>query len=104
MRRILVEQARRKLRLKRGGRATHVPLEGLDLASATGPEGLLRVHEVLERLAAENPLKAELIKLRFFVGLRIPEAAAILGLSPSTAKRHWTFARAWLISAFGDPP
>lgn len=62
----------------------------------TGPEELLRVHEVLGRLALADPLKADLIKLRFFVGLRINEAAEVLGLSATTAKRHWTFARAWL--------
>ena len=57
---------------------------------------MLRVHEALEKLAAEDPVKAELVKLRFFVGLRIPEAAEILGLSATTAKRYWTYARAWL--------
>lgn len=96
MRRILVDQARRRLRLKRGGAVEHVPVEALDIATETGPEDLLRVHDALERLAAQDPLKAELIKLRFFVGLRIPEAAEILGVSATTAKRHWTFARAWL--------
>jgi len=96
MRRILVDQARRRLRLKRGGDAEHVPIEELDLAMETGPEELLRVHEVLGRLALADPLKADLIKLRFFVGLRIHEAAEVLGLSATTVKRHWTFARAWL--------
>ena len=96
MRRILVDQARRKQRLKRGGPQERVPLDDIDIAAETGPEELLRVNEALSRLAAEDPLKAELIKLRFFVGLRIPEAAEILGISPRTAKRHWNFARAWL--------
>ena len=62
----------------------------------TKPEELLRVDDALARLAKEDALKAELVKLRFFVGLRIPEAAEILGISATTAKRHWTFARAWL--------
>ena len=62
----------------------------------TGPDELLRVHDALAKLAEEDALKAELIKLRFFVGLGIPEAAEILGISATTAKRHWTFARAWL--------
>jgi len=98
MRRILVDQARRRLRLKRGGNAEHLPVEDLDIASDAEPEELLRVDDALARLAKEDPLKAELVKLRFFVGLRIPEAAEILGISPTTAKRHWTFARAWLYS------
>lgn len=96
MRRILVDQARRKLRLKRGGPQERVSLDAVDIAIETEPEELLRVHEALEKLAQEDTLKAELIKLRFFVGLGIPEAAEILGVSPTTAKRHWTFARAWL--------
>ena len=56
----------------------------------------MRVHEALDALAAEDPTKAELVKLRFFVGLRISEAAEVLGISATTAKRHWNFARAWL--------
>lgn len=96
MRRILVDQARRRLRLKRGGAQEHLPIEELDLAAETSPEELLRVHEALDRLAVEDPVKAELIKLRFFVGLGISESAEVLGLSATTAKRHWTFARAWL--------
>lgn len=103
MRRILVDQARRRLRLKRGGDPECIPIEELDLATETGPEDLLRVHEALDHLAAEDPLKAELIKLRFFVGLRIPEAAEILGLSATAAKRHWTFARAWLQRELSPP-
>lgn len=96
MRRILVDQARRKQRLKRGGPQERLSLDEIDIALETEPEELLRVHEALEKLAAEDALKAELVKLRFFVGLGIPEAAEILGISPTTAKRHWTFARAWL--------
>ena len=96
MRRILVDQARRKQRLKRGGKQEHVNIDDIDIAAETGPDELLRVHEALSRLAAEDQLKAELVKLRFFVGLHIPEAAEILGISSTTAKRHWTFARAWL--------
>jgi len=96
MRRVLIDRARRKARLKRGEAAEHLPLEGLDVAVDAPPEDLLRVHETLDALAAEDPVKAELIKLRFFVGLRIPEAAEVLGISATTAKRHWTYARAWL--------
>jgi len=97
MRRILVDRARRKQRLKHGGAADHLPLEQLDVAMASPPEDLLRVHEALDRLAAEDPVKAELVKLRYYVGLRIPEAAEVLGISATTAKRHWVFARAWLV-------
>ena len=96
MRRVLVDRARSKGRLKRGEHAAHQPLDGLDVAVDSPPEILLRVHEALDALAAEDPEKAELVKLRFFVGLRIPEAADVLGISATTAKRHWNFARAWL--------
>ena len=96
MRRILVERARRRHSLKRGGAQERVPLDQIDIAIETQDSDLLRVHEALEKLAAEDPAKAELVKLRFFVGLRIPEAAEILGLSATTAKRYWTYARAWL--------
>lgn len=96
MRRVLVDRARRKGRLKRGEGAEHLPLEALDVAVDAPPEELLRVHEALAALAGAQPVMAELVKLRFFVGLRIPEAAEVLGLSSTTAKRHWTYARAWL--------
>jgi RNA polymerase sigma factor (TIGR02999 family) len=96
MRRILVDQARRKQRLKRGGPQERLSLDEITIAVETEPEELLRVHDALEKLATEDALKAELVKLRFFVGLGIPEAAEILGISATTAKRHWTFARAWL--------
>jgi RNA polymerase sigma factor (TIGR02999 family) len=88
--------ARRRNSLKRGGAQERVPLDQIDIAIETQDSDLLRVHEALEKLAAEDPVKAELVKLRFFVGLRIPEAAEILGLSATTAKRYWTYARAWL--------
>ena len=96
MRRILVDQARRKQRLKRGGPQERVNIDSIDIATESTPDELLRVHEAVEKLAAEDPLKAEFIKLRFFVGLGIPEAAQVLEISATTAKRHWTFARAWL--------
>jgi RNA polymerase sigma factor (TIGR02999 family) len=96
MRRILVEQARSKRRLKRGGEYERVNIDVIDVAENAGPDELLRVHDALERLASEDALKAELVKLRFFVGLGIPEAAEVLGISPTTAKRHWNFTRAWL--------
>ncbi len=99
MRRILVDQARRRKRLKRGGDQEHADLDSIDVAMEATPEDILRVHEALDDLAAEDPVKADLVKLRFFVGLRIPEAAEILGISPATAKRHWAYSRAWLYDA-----
>ena len=71
-------------------------LEDVDLASATDDDTLLRVDEALTKFAAEDPVKAQLVKLRYFVGLSIPEAAATMGMSESTAKRAWAYARAWL--------
>jgi len=97
MRCILIENARRKSRWKRGGRLERVELEGLELAAATPPDTLLVVHEALERLAAEDAPKAELVRLRFFIGLTNAEAGKVLGLSEPTVKRHWNFARAWLL-------
>ena len=96
MRRILVERARRKARLKRGGGQQRVPLEELDIAVNSDSETLLLVEEALERLAAQDPVKAKLVSLRFFVGLSLAEAAPVLGVSEPTAKRYWAYARAWL--------
>ena len=96
MRRILVERARRRGRLKRGGEQARVPLDGIDIAIEVDDPNLLRVHEAIEKFAAEDPVKAELVKLRFFAGMRIAEAAELLGLSATTAKRYWAYARAWL--------
>jgi RNA polymerase sigma factor (TIGR02999 family) len=96
MRRILVERARQKARLKRGGGQERVPLDKLDLAVNSDSETLLLVEEALERLAAQDPLKAKLVSLRFFAGLTLAEAAPVLGVSEPTAKRYWAYARAWL--------
>ena len=97
MRCILIDNARKKSRWKRGGQLERVELEGLDLAAATPPDTLLVVHEALERLAAEDAPKAELVRLRFFIGLTNAEAAKVLGLSEPTVKRYWNFSRAWLL-------
>jgi RNA polymerase sigma factor (TIGR02999 family) len=97
MRCILIEVARKKSRWKRGGHLERVEIEGLELAAATPPDTLLVVNEALERLAAEDAPKAELVRLRFFIGLTHAEAANVLGLSEPTVKRHWDFARAWLL-------
>ena len=96
MRRILVENARRKARLKHGGQFERVDLESLDLAVESTDDQVLAVDAALDKLAARDPVGAQLVKLRFFVGLPNVEAARVLGLSERTAKRVWAYARAWL--------
>jgi RNA polymerase sigma factor (TIGR02999 family) len=96
MRRILIENARRKLAQKRGAGAVKVNVEDIDVAASADDETLLIVNEALQNLEREDARSAELIKLRFFTGLTNDEAAAVLGISERSAKRYWTFARAWL--------
>jgi len=96
MRRILVESARRKHRLKRGGELQRIDLDAVPLANPEADERLLALDEALDRFAVLEPQKAELLKLRSFTGLSLDAAAAILGISPSTADRWWAYARAWL--------
>jgi RNA polymerase sigma factor (TIGR02999 family) len=96
MRCILVENARRRGRQKRGGGRARVELLEGDLIVDDPPEELLAVDEALARLAAEDPQAAELVKLRYFAGLSVDEAAEALGLSRATAYRHWSYARAWV--------
>ncbi len=96
MRRILVERARQKSRLKRGGDQQRVPLEELELAANADSDTLLLVEEAMERLSKADPVKARLVELRFFTGLSLREAAQVLDLSEPTAKRYWAYARAWL--------
>lgn len=97
MRRILVEAARRKRTLRRGGDKEFTDLAEDAIAVTVDAERLLQVNEALDRFAQIDPFKAELVKLRHFVGLSIPETAAVLGISEATAKRHWAYARAWLL-------
>ena len=97
MRHILVDNARRKHAVKRGGGARRVPLEEFHRV-AESPEDLLDLDDALTRFTAEEPDKARLIQLRFFAGLTTAEAAAALGISVATAERWWTFARTWLYS------
>jgi RNA polymerase sigma factor (TIGR02999 family) len=99
MRRILINNARRKHAVRHGGGQQRVHLEELDIAANARDEEMLAVDEALEKLAAHDKTKAELVKLLYFVGLTIPEAASILGLSEPTAKRYWSYARAWLFAA-----
>jgi RNA polymerase sigma factor (TIGR02999 family) len=97
MRRILVERARRKLREKRGGNAEHVDIDTVEIAAPVGnEEEALAVNEALDQLAAVHPQKAELVKLRYFIGLPFEEIAEIMGISLTTAKREWAYARGWL--------
>jgi RNA polymerase sigma factor (TIGR02999 family) len=96
MRRILIDRARRKGADKRGGGAEHVDLDSIDVAVTSSDTALLRIDEALEKLAQEDPPSAELVRLRFYVGLKNDEAADVLNISERTAKRYWTFARAWL--------
>jgi RNA polymerase sigma factor (TIGR02999 family) len=96
MRRILIDAARRKHALRHGGGHQRVNLEDVDIAAAAEEDELLGVHEALDKLAAQDKVKAELVKLRYFVGMTIAEAAEVLGISEPTAKRYWAYARAWL--------
>jgi RNA polymerase sigma factor (TIGR02999 family) len=97
MRRILVEQARRKRRRKRGGDRVKQDLDKLTLEAPEVSEDLLALHEALDQLAATNARAAELVKLRYFAGLTIPQAAEALGISPRKADFLWAYARAWLL-------
>jgi RNA polymerase sigma factor (TIGR02999 family) len=96
MRRILVDHARRKRSRKRGGDLQRQELDGLELALAEMPEDLVALDEALNKLAATDKTAAELVQMRFFAGLPLVEAAALLGISPRTADRLWAYARAWL--------
>ena len=96
MRRILVENARRKRRLKRGGDKARVPLDEAELLAPETREDVLALDEALTELAATDRAAADLVQLRYFGGLSIPDAAQVLGVSPRTAIRLWTFARTWL--------
>jgi RNA polymerase sigma factor (TIGR02999 family) len=96
MRRILVERARKRGRLKRGGDRQRLDLDALQLSLREVSDELLALDEALTEFAKKHPDKAELVKLRYFAGLTVAEAAQALGISTSTADRHWTYARAWL--------
>jgi RNA polymerase sigma factor (TIGR02999 family) len=102
MRRILVESARRKGSFKRGGAAQRVDLDSACVATQQPSFDLLDLDDSLSRLTAIDPRKAELVKLRYFAGLTMPEAAAALGVSLATAERDWTFARSWLYAELTD--
>jgi RNA polymerase sigma factor (TIGR02999 family) len=97
MRRILIDSARRRLAQRRGGRLEHVDIDEIDLASAGDDARVLRVNDALEKFALDEPEKAELVKLRYFAGLTLEEAAQALGVAEPTARRWWAYARAWLL-------
>jgi RNA polymerase sigma factor (TIGR02999 family) len=99
MRRILVDRARRRRSRKHGGDLERVELDAVELPVPADDALVLDVHDALERLAAEDPEKAAVVKLRFFVGLENSEVAALLGVSEKTVQRHWAFAKAWLFRA-----
>ncbi|MCY2984180.1 MAG: ECF-type sigma factor [Planctomycetota bacterium] len=103
MRRILIENARRKQGPRRGGGLRRVDANIDQLSASDHDIDLLDLNEALEQLAAESPVRAELVKLRYFAGLTIPEAAAALGISVATAERYWAFARVRLYAALAEP-
>ena len=102
MRRLLVEQARRKHRVRHGGGQLRIDVEDLDVEAQRGVDDLLALDEALQQLTAEQPTAAEVVKLRHFAGLTAEQAAAALGISLRTANRHWAFAKAWLYRRIGE--
>jgi len=98
MRRILIDRARKRKSQRRGHGLQRLNLDDVDVAATADDDTLLSLNEALDKFAAEAPGKAELVKLRYFAGLSIPEAAQALGISEATAKRHWAYARAWLFA------
>jgi RNA polymerase sigma factor (TIGR02999 family) len=96
MRRILVENARRKKRFRHGGESKRVEIEMANLPSRMSSDELLALDEALEQLREQDPLKTQLVTLRYFAGMTIEQAAEALGISRVTAHRYWTYARAWL--------
>ncbi len=97
MRQILVDRARRRLSGKGGGRTEHIDIDEIEIAAPVGnEEEVLAVNEALDQLAAVHPQLAELVKLRYFVGLTFDEVADLMGTSTTSAKRDWEFARGWL--------
>ena len=104
MRRILIDQARSRLAEKRGGRMAQIDLELEQIVLPTDQsDRIIELSQAIERLAALSPQKAELVKLRYFAGLTIREAAELLSISTATADRHWAYARSWLQAEMADP-
>ena len=102
MRRILIDRARRKLTLRHGGEYERVSADQLNLAAPDVDQEILLVDEVLDKFARQHPIKAEVIKLRFFAGMTHDETAKVLGISETTARNYWTFARAWILNEINN--
>ena len=98
MRRILIDRARKRQRARHGHGLQRIDLDDVDTAVTSDDDTLLLVNEALEKMASQAPEKAELVKLRYFAGLSIEDAAQTMGIAPATAKRHWAFARVWLFA------
>jgi len=98
MRRILIDRARRKQSQKHGGGIEHIDVDDLEIPAPAEDEELLAVNDSLDRFAVVDAQKTQLVKLRYFIGMTVEEAAAVLGISEPTAKRWWAYARAWLFS------
>jgi len=96
MRRILIDRARHRRAVRHGGGLARVDIENVDLASPDADEQLLAINDALDKLAAQDPTEAELVKLRYFVGMTLEEVAKVLEISPRTAHNYWTHARTWL--------
>ena len=102
MRRILIDNARRKQTEKHGGDLERIELDGIDVPEAAPSDDILAVDEALSKLAKEDPTKAELVKLRYFGGLSVEDAGRVLGISRATADRYWAYARVWLFSELSE--
>ncbi len=99
MRRILIDRARRKLRMRHGGCLERVDFEENEIAAPGDDEQMVAVHEALDRLAKSHPIQAEVVKLRYFAGMTNDESAQALDISVATVKNYWTFARTWIFNA-----
>ncbi len=102
MRRILVEAARRRNAIKRGSGKAPVPIDGLELPDDTDHQQLLDVNEVLDALETEDPMKAQIVKMRFYCGMENEEIATVLGVNEKTVRRHWQLAKVWLYRAIQE--
>jgi RNA polymerase sigma factor (TIGR02999 family) len=98
MRRVLIDSARRRLAQRRGGRQEHINIDDIEVAGDIDDDRVLKVNDALEKLTRTDAAKAELVKLRFFGGLTLDEAAKVLGVAEPTARRWWAYARAWILS------
>jgi RNA polymerase sigma factor (TIGR02999 family) len=103
MRRILIDSARRRLSQRRGGRHEHVNIDDIEVTDTADDARVIRVDDALKKFAVDEPEKAELVKLRYFVGLTLEEAAEALNIAEPTARRWWAYSRAWLLKEMSSP-